>query len=104
MCETIFNHVWQGGAAADDAARLQTLTQQLAPQRAVDAPEVKNQLKANTEEAIAAGAFGSWRTGEHHTWKATSNETMTPAERAELQHKLLVDNPMRLYWPEEVLR
>lgn len=58
VCETIFNHVWQGGAAADDAARLQTLTQQLAPQRSVDAPEVKIQLKANTEEAIARGVFG----------------------------------------------
>lgn len=58
VCETIFNHVWQGGAAADDAARLQTLTQQLAPQRSIDAPEVKDQLKANTEEAIARGVFG----------------------------------------------
>ncbi len=37
---------------------------------------------------IAAGAFGSWRTGEQHTWKATTNESMTPAERAELQRKL----------------
>jgi 2-hydroxychromene-2-carboxylate isomerase len=58
VCETIFKHVWQGGAAADDAARLQALTQQLAPQRSVDAPEVKAQLKANTEEAIARGVFG----------------------------------------------
>jgi 2-pyrone-4,6-dicarboxylate lactonase len=24
------------------------------------------------------------------------------APTAELQHRLLVDNPMRLYWPEEV--
>lgn len=39
-------------------------------------------------QPIPAGAFGSWRTGEHHTWKATSNETMTPGERAELQRKL----------------
>lgn len=37
---------------------------------------------------IPAGAFGSWKTGEQHTWKATSNETMTPAQRAELQRKL----------------
>jgi 2-hydroxychromene-2-carboxylate isomerase len=37
---------------------LQALTQQLAPQRLVDASEVKAQLKANTEEAIARGAFG----------------------------------------------
>jgi 2-hydroxychromene-2-carboxylate isomerase len=58
VCETIFKHVWQGGAVADDAARLQALTTQLAPSRAVDAPDVKAQLKANTEEAIAAGAFG----------------------------------------------
>jgi 2-hydroxychromene-2-carboxylate isomerase len=58
VCETIFKHVWQGGAAADDVARLQTLTQQLVPQRSVDAPDVKNQLKANTEEAIARGVFG----------------------------------------------
>lgn len=37
---------------------------------------------------IAAGAFGSWKTGEQHTWRSTSNETATPAERAELQRKL----------------
>ena len=58
VCETIFKHVWQGGAAADDVARLEALTQQLAPQRSVDVPDVKEQLKANTEEAIARGAFG----------------------------------------------
>ncbi len=58
VCDTLFKHVWQGGAAADDAARLQALTQQLEPARSVDAPEVKDQLKANTEEAIACGVFG----------------------------------------------
>ena len=58
VCETVFKHVWQGGAAADDAARLHALTQQLAPQRLVDAIDVKDQLKANTEEAIARGVFG----------------------------------------------
>jgi 2-hydroxychromene-2-carboxylate isomerase len=46
VCDTLFKHVWQGGAAADE------------PQRSVDAPEVKDQLKANTEEAIACGVFG----------------------------------------------
>ena len=39
-------------------------------------------------QPVPAGVFGSWRTGEQHTWKATTNETMTPAERAELQRKL----------------
>lgn len=58
VCETIFRHVWQGGAAADDATRLQALVQQLKPARASDAPDVKAQLKANTEEALASGAFG----------------------------------------------
>jgi 2-hydroxychromene-2-carboxylate isomerase len=58
VCETIFKHVWQGGAAADDAARLPALVQQLLPQRSVDASDVKDQLKANTEEAIARGVFG----------------------------------------------
>jgi len=37
---------------------------------------------------IPAGAFGSWKTGEQHTWRATTNETTTPAERAELRRKL----------------
>lgn len=58
VCETIFKHVWQGGAAADDVARLQALAQQLVPQRSVDASDVKDQLKTNTEEAIARGVFG----------------------------------------------
>jgi 2-hydroxychromene-2-carboxylate isomerase len=58
VCETIFKHAWQGGAAADDAVRLQSLTQQLSPQRLVDASDVKDQLKAHTEEAIARGVFG----------------------------------------------
>ena len=58
VCETIFKHVWQGGAAADDAARLQALAQQLTPQRSVDAPDVKDQLKTNPDEAIARGVFG----------------------------------------------
>lgn len=39
-------------------------------------------------EPVPVGVFGSWRTGEQHTWKAATNETMTPAARAELQRKL----------------
>ncbi|MDO9599545.1 MAG: toprim domain-containing protein [Azoarcus sp.] len=37
---------------------------------------------------ILAGVFGSWRTGEQHTWKATTNETMTPAELGALRRGL----------------
>ncbi len=58
VCETLFRHVWRGGADATDVARLQVLTQQLAPRRAVDSEEVKSQLKAHTDEAIARGVFG----------------------------------------------
>lgn len=58
VCETVFRHVWRGGADATDLARLQVLTQQLAPQRAVNSDEVKSQLKLHTDEAIERGVFG----------------------------------------------
>jgi 2-hydroxychromene-2-carboxylate isomerase len=58
VCETIFRHVWQGGGAADEPVRFQALVQQLQPKQSVDSSEVKAQLKANTEEAIAQGVFG----------------------------------------------
>ncbi len=58
VCETLFKHVWQGGAEAADVQRLQALTQRLNPGRAVDSDEVKAQLKAHTEEALALGVFG----------------------------------------------
>ena len=58
VCETLFRHVWCGSAEASDAARLQTITQQLQPMHAANSDEVKAQLKANTDEAIASGVFG----------------------------------------------
>jgi 2-hydroxychromene-2-carboxylate isomerase len=58
QCETIFRHVWCGGADATDAQRLQALTEHLKPVRDVADAAVKDQLKTNTEEAIAAGVFG----------------------------------------------
>ena len=58
VCDTLFRHVWCGGAEASDAARLQTITAQLAPKRASSSDEVKAQLKANTDEAIERGVFG----------------------------------------------
>ncbi|MDB5844320.1 MAG: 2-hydroxychromene-2-carboxylate isomerase [Polaromonas sp.] len=57
-CETIFRHVWRGGAEAIDAQRLQALALQLAPPRDPDGETVKAQLKANTAQAIAQGVFG----------------------------------------------
>ena len=58
VCETIFHHVWHGGALAEDPSRLAVLSAQLQPVRDPNSPEVKDQLKANTEEAIARGLFG----------------------------------------------
>lgn len=58
VAETIFRHVWQGGADAADAQRLQTLTEQLAPPQDPRSDGVKVQLKANTDQAIAQGVFG----------------------------------------------
>ena len=58
VCETLFRHVWCGGAEASDAARLQAVTDQLAPTRASGSDAVKAQLKTNTDEAIARGVFG----------------------------------------------
>jgi 2-hydroxychromene-2-carboxylate isomerase len=58
VCETLFRHVWCGGAEASDAARQQTVTDPLAPTRTPNSDEVKAQLKANTDEAIARGVFG----------------------------------------------
>ena len=58
VCETIFRHVWRGGADAADAARLAQLRQQLAPTRDPASDEVKNTLKQASQDAIAAGLFG----------------------------------------------
>lgn len=58
VCETIFRHVWRGGADAADAARLQALQASLAPPRDPASDAVKAELKDATAQAIAAGVFG----------------------------------------------
>jgi 2-hydroxychromene-2-carboxylate isomerase len=58
VCETLFKHVWVGGADAADPARLDAITQQLAPARDPTDDSVKAQLRAHADEAIAAGVFG----------------------------------------------
>jgi 2-hydroxychromene-2-carboxylate isomerase len=57
-CETIFRHVWTGGADAADAARLGELTAQLSPVQDPGSERVKAQLMAHSKEAIALGIFG----------------------------------------------
>ena len=58
VCEQVFRHVWCSGEDAADAQRLQSLTAQLQPVRDLAAPEVKQALQGNTDEAIAQGVFG----------------------------------------------
>jgi 2-hydroxychromene-2-carboxylate isomerase len=58
VCETIFRHVWRGGADAGDAQRLEALRVALTPARDPAGEAVKRELKANTEDAIARGLFG----------------------------------------------
>jgi len=58
VTETILRHVWCSGADAADAQRLAVLVSQLVPQRDMNGADVKAQLKAHTDEAIAQGVFG----------------------------------------------
>lgn len=58
VCETVFRHVWRGGAEASSPERLQGLVDQLQPVRDLTDPEVKAQLAANTDRAIQTGVFG----------------------------------------------
>ncbi len=58
VCETLLRHVWQGGADAADAGRLQAVSALLEPRRAPASDDVKEQLKAQTAQAIALGVFG----------------------------------------------
>jgi 2-hydroxychromene-2-carboxylate isomerase len=58
VAETVFRHVWRGGADAADAARVEALKGALQPKRDPSGDEVKNELKSNTDDAIARGLFG----------------------------------------------
>lgn len=60
VCETIFRHVWVGGADAADPARLADLAAALHAARApyLEPQAAKDRLTQHTQEAIAAGVFG----------------------------------------------
>ncbi len=58
VAETLLRHVWQGGQEASDVQRLVAVQEQLQPARAPDDAQVKAELKANTDAAMAAGIFG----------------------------------------------
>ena len=56
--ELVLRHVWEGGHAANDPARLAALREQLAPARDPDGEAVKAELRAHTDAAHVAGVFG----------------------------------------------
>jgi len=59
VVELLFRHVWcRGGADPNDPAALAELTTALAPLRDPDGDEVKRELRAATEAAVARGVFG----------------------------------------------
>jgi len=59
VVEVLMHHVWQAeGADPNDLPRLAALTATLAPQRDPAGDEVKAELKALTDAAIARGLFG----------------------------------------------
>jgi 2-hydroxychromene-2-carboxylate isomerase len=65
VVEALFRHVWcrddadsKGSQDPQDPQALATLQAVLVPQRAPDSAEVKDELRARTEAALAAGVFG----------------------------------------------
>lgn len=71
--ERIFEHIWQHGHAADSVASLGEAAAALGiadPETALAAESVKQQLRDNTAEALAAGVFGvpTLRLGQELFW------------------------------------
>ncbi len=58
VVQLVLDHVWLGGADANDPTRLATLREQLAPARDPDSDDVKRELRALTDSAVAHGVFG----------------------------------------------
>jgi 2-hydroxychromene-2-carboxylate isomerase len=59
VCEQVFRHVWRAqGQDAADPQRLVVLRDALEPKRDPASPQVKAELKANTDQAVATGVFG----------------------------------------------
>ena len=58
VVEAALRHVWVGGRDANDPERLAELRLALAPARDPDADDVKAELRALTDQAVADGLFG----------------------------------------------
>lgn len=91
VVQALFQHVWEGGGDANDPARLAALHTLLAPARDPTSAEVKAALRANTEEAVAAGVFGvpSFACGGRLYW----GQEALPMLRAALMGDAWFDGP-----------
>lgn len=58
QCEAVLRHVWTGGAVVDEPQRLADLEASLHPARDPRSDAVKQELRGNTDAAIARGVFG----------------------------------------------
>ena len=58
VVEAVMRHVWRGGADAADPQRLRALSEALAPLRDPAGDDVKRELRALTDAAVARGVFG----------------------------------------------
>jgi len=80
VIDRIFAHIWRDGRAADTPADLAELGREFGVdvERTLADGAVKEQLRANTERAIAAGAFGvpTMQVGTELFWGADSGELL----------------------------
>jgi putative DNA primase/helicase len=53
-----------------------------------DKPGSRNGWAVSYSHPVCSGAFGSWKTGEAHTWRENSDKIQTPGERAELKRQI----------------
>jgi 2-hydroxychromene-2-carboxylate isomerase len=77
----IFHHIWAAGNDGQDPESLAALAASLGVadlEARIGGPAVKQQLRANTEEAIARGVFGvpSFAIGEEVFWGEDSTEML----------------------------
>ena len=85
VVEQVFQHVWHGGGEPMDPDRLEALTARLRPLRSPMDAEVKAELKAQTERAIALGLFGvpSVCVGSKSFWGADALGAVSACLRAD---------------------
>lgn len=86
VVEALLRHVWCGaGADANDPARLAALTAGLSPRRDPGSDDVKGELRACTEAAIARGVFGvpTVELGVRRFWGLDSLEMLAACLRGD---------------------